>query len=147
MNSVQTTVAIYQQMTRSLILSRVCGLETVNIFRWTFFSTILSIQAKSNSAMSRQGPDSPYSWKGNRAFLGYMPSRRTGINHYIQMPFLPDTRLWAAETDASFQVNIHILFLHVSLTHEHCPVQDKVLSPAAAQFTAYTTTVCYCTGR
>lgn len=30
MDSVQTTVTIYQQMTRALILSRVCGLETAN---------------------------------------------------------------------------------------------------------------------
>lgn len=106
-----------------------------------FFLNNVIIQAKSNSAVSKHGPDSLYNWKENWAFLGHMPSKRTGINHYIQMPFLADTRLQAAETDVSFQANIHILFLHVSLTHEHCPMQDKVFSPAAAQFTVCTATV------
>lgn len=147
MNSVLTIVTIYHQMTWFLILSRIWDLRQSTSLGWTFFWTILSIQAKSNSTISRHGPDSPYSWKGNWAFLGHMPSTRTGINHYIQMPFLPDTRLQAAETDVSFQANIHVPFLHVSLTHEHCPVQDKVLPPAAAQFTVYTTTVWYCTGK
>jgi len=47
----------------------------------------------------------------------------------------------------SFQANTHVLFLHVSLSHQLSPVQDKTLSPAATQFTIYITTVCYCVGR